>query len=112
MCRWFKKAPSKTPLNVRKSYAMGSNLASHDVYARIVRALTARGLAEPFTRDDFRKACPGACVGTYNTFLDKHRTGNPGGNFELFEKVTPGSFRLLRPLGDRPASSWSTHMRT
>jgi len=34
----------------------------------------------------------------YNAFLDKHAVGNPGGNSELFIRVTPGKFKLLRPI--------------
>lgn len=73
-------------------------MAGHKVYSCIVESVKRGKLKEPFTRDDFRKACPNFSEGTYNAFLDKHRVGNPGGNSELFEKVSPGKFKLVRPL--------------
>ena len=70
----------------------------HRVYRAIVEAWKRKRLREPFTKDDFREACPGFGDGTYNAFLHKHRRGNPAGTSELFELVAPGRFRLLRPL--------------
>ncbi len=69
----------------------------HGVYGSIVQAVRRGGLKEPITKDDFRNACPGWTEGTYDTFLDKHAVGNPGGNSELFIRVAPGKFRLVRP---------------
>ena len=40
----------------------------------------------------------GLVGGTYNAFLYKHRVGNPGGQSELFERTSPGQFKLVRPL--------------
>ena len=68
------------------------------MYVAIVGAVRDGTLSEPFTKFDFQRACPGFGAGTYNAFLDKHRLGNPGGNSELFERVGPGAFKLLRPL--------------
>jgi hypothetical protein len=73
-------------------------MANHKVYSAIVQAVKSGKLDEPFSQDDFRRACPGLGKGTYNAFLHKHRKGNPGGQSELFELVAPGSFRLLRPF--------------
>lgn len=73
-------------------------MAGHKVYSCIVRAVRSGKLKEPFTKDDFRMACPNFGEGTYNAFLDKHRVGNPGGNSELFERVSPGKFKLVRPF--------------
>ncbi|MHC4276844.1 MAG: hypothetical protein ACYSTI_05875 [Planctomycetota bacterium] len=73
-------------------------MAGHKVYRSIVTAVNEGRLVEPFTKDNFRASCPGLGMGTYNAFLDKHAIGNPGGNSELFERVTPGSFKLLRPI--------------
>ena len=70
----------------------------HRIYRSIVNAVKTRRLKEPFTRDDFRKSCPGFGEGTYNAFLYKHRKGNLGGNSELFELVSPGKFKLIRPI--------------
>jgi hypothetical protein len=71
---------------------------AHTVYTAIVRAIKSGALAEPFTNQDFERACPGLGAGTYNAFLHKHSRGNPGGNSELFERVTPGRFTCIRPF--------------
>jgi hypothetical protein len=71
---------------------------AHEVYRAIVGAIRAGALGEPFSKENFRTACPGFGNGTYNAFLDKHRRGNPGENSELFERVSPGEFKCLRPF--------------
>jgi hypothetical protein len=71
---------------------------SHKVYSCIVRAVKAGRLREPFTNDDFRKACPRLGEGTYRAFLHKHAEGNPGNASELFVRVSPGKFRCIRPF--------------
>jgi hypothetical protein len=71
---------------------------AHEVYRAIVNAIRIGALREPFSKENFRTACPGFGNGTYNAFLDKHRHGNPGGNSELFERVSPGQFKRLRPF--------------
>jgi len=63
-----------------------------------VNAVKKGKLKEPFRKADFARACPGFREETYNTFLHKHSVGNPGGNSELFERVGPGRFKLLRPI--------------
>jgi hypothetical protein len=70
----------------------------HKVYKSIITAIKKGKLAEPFSKKDFEIFCPGFGKGTYNAFLYKHAQGNPGGNTELFEKVSPGKFRCLRPF--------------
>ena len=71
---------------------------AHKVYVAIVHAVTAGALTEPFSKEDFRNACPGCGQGTYTAFLDKHSEGNPGRNSELFKRVSPGQFECLRPF--------------
>ena len=71
---------------------------AHEVYRAIVGAIRRGALREPFSKEDFRTVCPGFGNGTYNAFLDKHRHRNPGGNSELFERVSPGQFKCLRPF--------------
>ena len=73
-------------------------MREHEVYRAIVKAVKEGRLKEPFTKEDFRRACLGFAEGTYNAFLWKHRVGNLGGNTELFELVKPGKFRLVRPF--------------
>ena len=49
-------------------------------------------------KHQFRLACPGFGKGTYQAFLDKHSFRNPGGNSELFLRVSPGQFKCIRPF--------------
>jgi len=71
---------------------------SHRVYSRIVEVVRIGQLLEPFGKEEFRQVCPELGEGTHNAFLHKHAMGNPAGNTELFERVAPGRFRLVRPL--------------
>jgi hypothetical protein len=73
-------------------------MADHMVYRVIVQAVRDGKLMEPFSRQDFRRTCPGLGEGTYNAFLPKHRKGNPSGTSELFEMVGEGKYRLIRPF--------------
>ena len=73
-------------------------IAMDKVYRLIVKAVQHERLKEPFTSRDFRKACLGLGEGAYNAFLWKHRLRNPGSNTELFERISPGRFKLIRPL--------------
>lgn len=73
-------------------------MVGHKVYKSIVDAVESGRLKEPFNSDGFRSACPSFGEGTYTTFLGKHRVGNPGGNSELFVKISRGLFKLARPL--------------
>jgi hypothetical protein len=73
-------------------------MAQHKVYTAIVGAVKSNRLKEPYGSKEFRAACPGFGDGTYNAFLHKHRKGNPGGNSELFIRVDPGKFRVIRPF--------------
>jgi hypothetical protein len=41
-----------------------------------VNAIKSGRLIEPFTKEDFRVACPGFAKGTYNAFSYKHQVGN------------------------------------
>lgn len=72
-------------------------VARHKLYGCIVRAFKSGNLNEPFRAGDLRKACPGFAEGTCGTFLPKHRVGNPGGDSELFERVSRGRYKLVRP---------------
>lgn len=71
---------------------------AHRVYESIVRSVRVGKLIEPFTNTDFRSACPSLGNGTYNAFLHKHAKDNPGGNSELFVRVSRGKFECIRPF--------------
>ena len=73
-------------------------MSKHSVYTSIVNAVKSGRLEEPFTSDDFKIACPGFGKGTYRAFLWKHRVGNHDNKTELFIKVSPGRFKLVRPF--------------
>jgi len=73
-------------------------MPGHEIYSCIVNAIKSGLLQEPFSAKDFKKACPNFGKGTYNAFLWKHRVGNKGNRTELFVKVSPGNFKLVRPL--------------
>lgn len=76
----------------------GAIVTRHAVYAAIVAAVRYGRLVEPFGQAEFQRACPGFADGTYRTFLHKHCRGNPSHATELFERVSPGRFRLIRPF--------------
>jgi len=73
-------------------------MIKHKVYNSIVKAVNSKRLIESFASRDFCCACPGFASATYNTFLSKHRKGNPSRTSELFERIDRGSFKLIRPF--------------
>ena len=73
-------------------------MARHRIYRCIVKAVRGGSLIEPFTENDFRRVCPSFAEGTYRSFLHKHAVRNAGGNSELFVRVHPGQFKLVRPF--------------
>ena len=73
-------------------------MPKHIVYSAIINAVKSGKLKEPFGKKEFRVTCLGLGAGTYEAFLYKHRKGNPGGNSELFELVSKGKFKLIRPF--------------
>ena len=71
----------------------------YDTYVfTVLNGVKNGSLQEPFTNKDFKKACPNFGKGTYNAYLWKHRVGNKQKKIELFVKVSPGKFKLVRPL--------------
>ena len=62
---------------------------------RLIRDAVCLGLLEePFSPRDVNEAL-GICWG--GIFLPKHRVGNPGGNTELFVRIScrPAQYRLI-----------------
>jgi hypothetical protein len=45
----------------------------------------------------FKKACPGFADRTYKTFLPKHRKSNTTETSQLFIRVAPGFYTVIRP---------------
>jgi hypothetical protein len=62
----------------------------------IYSAVRAGRLREPFDADTVKRACPGWAERTYHVFLSKHAVGNPGKTTELFMRVSPGRYRIVR----------------
>jgi hypothetical protein len=62
----------------------------------IYSAVRSGRLREPFDADTLKRACPGWAERTYHVFLSKHAVGNPGKTTELFVRVSPGRYRIVR----------------
>jgi len=73
-------------------------MSKHMVYSTIITAVKNGRLKEPFSINNLKSKCNTLAEGTCNVFLYKHRKGNPGGNSELFEMVSKGKFKLIRPI--------------
>ena len=67
-----------------------SSLADH------IRDAVLKGLlSEPFTAESARRVLPGWQKHTYENVLAQHTVGN-GKRSELFERVAPGWYRIIR----------------
>ena len=66
-------------------------LPERDTIRRIREAVVAGRLTQPFHAADVNAALKISFAGT---FLPKHCDGNPGGNTELFVKISRGLYRL------------------
>ncbi len=73
-------------------------MGNHIVYRTIVRSVKNGKLKEPFSANDVMKACPKLKPSTCMTILNKHRKSNPSKTSELFVRVSPGKFKLIRPI--------------
>lgn len=73
-------------------------MANHRIYRTIVQAVKDKKLGEPFSANDVMKACRNLKPTTCMTFLNKHRKSNPSQTSELFVRVSPGKFKLIRPI--------------
>ena len=72
---------------------------SEQVYRQLVEAFRRGELLEPFTKADFKRACPGLTEGTCRSFLWRHSGGDPTrAHSPLLERVEPAGFRLCRPF--------------
>ena len=71
-----------------------------EVYA----AVRSGELAQPFSREAAKRACPGRSESTYRNFFNKYRVGNPGGMAELFVRRAWNRFEIIDSTETRPAS--------
>jgi predicted aspartyl protease len=74
----------------------GGSVRASRVVESVDGEISAGHLTEPFSNEDFKRACPGFGKGTYNAFLWKHRRGNPRSRPEYFELVGKNRFRRIR----------------
>jgi hypothetical protein len=72
---------------------------SQDIYRTLVEAVKRGELAEPFTKTELQRLCPGLSNGTYRSFLWRFTAGGdvPQDSI-LLERVPPNQFRLVRPF--------------
>jgi hypothetical protein len=66
-------------------------LMERETIRRIREILRAGELKQPFRPSDINAALG---IDWAGTFLPKHSVGNPGGNSELFVRVSRGLYRL------------------
>jgi hypothetical protein len=68
-----------------------TNSFASEVYA----AVRSGKLAQPFSAETVRIACPGYTEGTYRNFFKRHRVGNPSGMAELFLRRAWNRFETI-----------------
>ncbi len=52
-------------------------------------------LPSKFSAKDVRKKIKGFADSTYDTFLPKHRKGNPGNYNEYFKRISSGMYSVI-----------------
>ena len=62
-----------------------------EVYA----AVRSGKLAQPFSAETVKSACPGWADGAYRNFFNKHRVGNACGMTELFVRRAAKQFEII-----------------
>jgi hypothetical protein len=66
-------------------------MMERDTIRRIREAVETKRLGQQFRAEDVNRVLGIEFAGT---FLPKHRVGNPGGNRELFVRISAGLYRL------------------
>jgi hypothetical protein len=75
---------------VLKGLTRRTSAFASEVYA----AVRAGKLAQPFSAETVKRACPGYTDGTYRNFFNRHRVGNPGGMAELYVRRGANRFEI------------------
>ena len=65
-----------------------------EVYAAVRSGVRSGKLAQPFSAETVKRACPGYTDGTYRNFFNRHRVGNPGGMAELYVRRGANRFEI------------------
>jgi hypothetical protein len=63
--------------------------------SEVYQAVRSGKLAQPFSAEAVKLACPGWAEGTYRNFFNKHRVGNPTGMTELFVRRASNRFEII-----------------
>ena len=74
-----------------KGLDQGAKTFASEVYA----AVSSGKLAQPFSAETVKSACPGRSEATYRNFFKRHRVGNPGGMAELFVHRGSNHFEII-----------------
>jgi hypothetical protein len=74
-----------------KGLGRGAKVFASEVYA----AVRSGKLAQPFSAETVKRACPGRSEATYRNFFKRHRVGNPGGMTELFVHRGSHHFEII-----------------
>jgi hypothetical protein len=63
--------------------------------AEVYAAVRSGKLAQPFSAEAVKRACPGWADGAYRSFFNKHRVGNPSGTTPLFVRRASNRFEII-----------------
>ena len=74
-----------------KGLGPGTRAFASEVYA----AVRSGNLAQPFSAETVKRACPGYADATYRNFFKRHRVGNPGGMAEMFVRRSWNRFEIM-----------------
>jgi hypothetical protein len=85
------ESPGQKARPVFEDRGRGMKLFESEVY----EAVRSGKLAQPFSADSVKRACPGRAEGTYRNFFNKYRVGNPSGTTELFVRRASNRFEII-----------------
>jgi hypothetical protein len=85
------RAPAKKARPVFEERGSRMKAFASEVYA----AVRSGNLAQPFSAETVKRACPGWAEGTYRNFFNKHRVGNARGMTELFVRRASNRFEII-----------------
>jgi hypothetical protein len=63
--------------------------------SEIYAAVRSERLAQPFSIEAAKRACPGYTEGTYRNFFKRHCVGNPSGMAALFVRRAGNRFEII-----------------
>ncbi len=73
----------------------GLGLRTYAFASEVHAAVRSGKLAQPFSAETVKRACPGYAEGTYRNFFNRHRVGNPSGMAELFIRCASHRFEII-----------------